>query len=305
MGLEDKLVSDGTVNLESNEICPVSVKLPPFWTHSPAIWFVQAEAQFSLARITIDQSKYNYVVASLPQDVAESIADLLQAPPTSDSYKLIKDTLINRHSLSVEKRLKQLLSDESIGDRKPSEFFRALQRLAGTHKFDDDLIRRIWCQRLPHLIKIALIPQKDETLTRILEVADQIWEAMATENISQMSLNTNSNFSTVPSQPKQLHSNVYQSTSSASNYNDNRYEKMESEIQEIKRMLGNLNVKQRHSRSQSRSRSDRFHSRSSSRKRFDKNGSMCWYHFKFNDKAQKCIKPCTFKSSVISKPSSN
>ena len=34
------------------ELCRVAVRLPPFWTDKPAIWFAQAESQFELAAIT-------------------------------------------------------------------------------------------------------------------------------------------------------------------------------------------------------------------------------------------------------------
>ena len=42
----------------------VTVKIPPFWTHSPTAWFAQAEAQFVLRKITEDDTKYYYIVAA-------------------------------------------------------------------------------------------------------------------------------------------------------------------------------------------------------------------------------------------------
>lgn len=83
----------------------ISLKLPQFWTNSPATWFVQAEAQFSISKISADNNRYYHVLASLPQDVIESIIDFVQAPPEAELYEGIKKLLVQRHSLSEEKRI--------------------------------------------------------------------------------------------------------------------------------------------------------------------------------------------------------
>jgi hypothetical protein len=46
----------------------VSFKLPPFWTSQPQVWFQQAEAQFTIRKISTDETKYAYIVAALDQD---------------------------------------------------------------------------------------------------------------------------------------------------------------------------------------------------------------------------------------------
>lgn len=115
----------------SNEVNAVKVKLPTFWTSSPETWFIQAEVEFSLNKVTNDLTKYNLVVRALPQEVAITITDLLKTRPTVDAYKQIKDKLTEKHSLSLEARIRKLISDEMIGDRKPSEFYRKLVDLAG------------------------------------------------------------------------------------------------------------------------------------------------------------------------------
>ena len=59
----------------------VSVKLPSFWTDSPEVWFIQAEAQSENKRITSYCTKFTHCVAALPQDVACRLLDLIQTPP--------------------------------------------------------------------------------------------------------------------------------------------------------------------------------------------------------------------------------
>lgn len=275
----DQSQGDNDQSIEANA---VRVKLPTFWSNNPITWFIQAEAQFSLGRITIDSSKYYHVVATLPQDVAESISDLLQNPPANNMYAKLKSTLIERHSLSIEARIKKLISGEEIGDKKPSEYFRTLQRLAGnSNTVGSDLLKKLWLGRLPSLISVALVPHKDEELSKVMKVADEIWEAMQSQNISVINQNQSS-----------LQQRV------ASSVSNDELSNLRAEISELKRMVqrNNSNFGRSRDRFRGRDRSASRH-RSHSRKRFNPKGSMCWYHFRFGSEATKCNKPCSFRES--------
>lgn len=266
--------SNSTHNLHASE--SVNIRLPTFWHNSIATWFVQVEAQFTIGRIVSDQKKYNYVVASLPQDVAESLMDIFENPPEIDRYKNLKDTLIQRHSVSIEKRIQQLVTGEEIGDRKPSEFYRHMKMLAGTTATVGDVfIKKLWLSRLPNLISIALIPQSDGDMDLLLSTADKIWEAMP--NSSSVSAIQESSFS-----------------KKSSSADDDRYTRLEREIHSLRDMISSMNFQDRNSRSRSRQGSEtNTRKRSqSNRRKFDRHGSLCWYHFKFGDQATKCVQPC-------------
>lgn len=47
----------------------VAVKVPPFWPDHAEIWLAQVEAQFAVAGITSDTSKFNTVVAAIDSNV--------------------------------------------------------------------------------------------------------------------------------------------------------------------------------------------------------------------------------------------
>ncbi|KFD44850.1 hypothetical protein M513_14273 [Trichuris suis] len=64
----------------------VSVKVPPFWSHSPALWFKRVEAQFQVAHITADETKFNYIVGNLECQVMEQCFDIIYSPPETDKY---------------------------------------------------------------------------------------------------------------------------------------------------------------------------------------------------------------------------
>ena len=62
----------------------VALKLPAFWPENAEVWFAQAEAQFAIKAISVSKTKFYYAVASLPQEVATQILDLIRAPPAGD-----------------------------------------------------------------------------------------------------------------------------------------------------------------------------------------------------------------------------
>lgn len=262
----------------------VNIRLPTFWPNSIATWFIQAEAQFNIGRITSDVKKYNYVVSALPQDIAESLMDIFQNPPQIDLYKNLKDTLIQRNSLSLEKRIRQLISDEEIGDRKPSEFYRYMKQLAGTTgTVGDEFIQKLWISRLPNVINISLIPLSGKGIDVLLSNADKVHEALQNEK---------SVSSIARAIPK--------------NDQNTEISELKAEINALKNMISNIRFNNSNSRSRSRTHSENSHrsnsnARSKSRNRKSSaRGSLCWYHFKFGDHAQKCISPCQRKASSSS-----
>lgn len=291
---------------------PVSLKLqlPPFWSASPTTWFLQAEAQFTVSRVKREGDKYNLVVASLPQEIAESISDFLIRPPTHDQYTELKKVLIDRHSLSLERRVRLLITGQEIGDKKPSDFYRSLKSIAGTSgTVGDALIRKIWQSRLPNLINLALIPHSEEDLDKVLSLADSLYEAMQPDVASVGSTGGKGLANTDRvSNPSRTSAHVdYTPDTSSSYYDSNtsgdRFEGLQRQISELKGMMSEMFRRQ--PRSSFRVSSSRSHSRSRSRSRNRRdtrrsvggNGRLCWYHFKFGNRATKCTEPCAWNQS--------
>jgi len=132
---------DTTEETVNSAVYRVSQRLPPFWPDRPAVWFAQAESQFELAAITRQRTKFNYVVSQLNHQQAAEVEDII-SPPELEPYDRLKAELVRRLSTSREQRVRQLLSHEEMGDRKPSEFLRHLKSLAPD--VPDDFLRTIW-----------------------------------------------------------------------------------------------------------------------------------------------------------------
>ncbi|XP_050512887.1 uncharacterized protein LOC126888580 [Diabrotica virgifera virgifera] len=156
----------------------ISVKIPPFWPNDPEIWFLQVENQFTLANIKSDATKFNYIVANLDTAYILEVRDIIVSPLATERYAKLKSELIKRLSASQQQKIKRLLEHEELGDRRPSQFLRHLQSLAGT-TVPDNIVRSLWLGRLPASTQAILATQAKASLDAVAELADTISEAIA------------------------------------------------------------------------------------------------------------------------------
>ena len=152
-----------------------NIKLPPFWSSDPQIWFAQVEAQFTTRRIVAQQTKFAHVVSALQPEIAQEVRDLLLSPPTDKPYDFLKEQLVKRTSESAQRRLQLLLTEEELGDRKPSQLLRKMRQLLGEHKLEDGILKQLFVQRLPSNVQLILSAASTElTNEKLAELADRI-----------------------------------------------------------------------------------------------------------------------------------
>ena len=167
------------------EITAIALKLPPFWSADPQVWFAQIESQFVTRKITNQDTKFHHIVASLAPEVAVDVRDLIIHKPANDAYDELKDKLISRTTASRTKRLQQLLSAEELGDRKPSQLLRKFEQLLDNTPGDHPLIRELFLQRLlTHVRQLLTATTTDVTsLTELAQMAGKIMD-VSVQNIS-------------------------------------------------------------------------------------------------------------------------
>ncbi|GFT70796.1 transposon Tf2-9 polyprotein [Trichonephila clavipes] len=90
--------------------------------------------------ITDTFTKFNYIVSNLPPEAAAIVRDLIITPDETDPYGAIKAQLIQRTGESSQQEIRKLLTGEELGDRKPSELLRTMNRRAASHN-----VRRSLC----------------------------------------------------------------------------------------------------------------------------------------------------------------
>ncbi|BES92059.1 Hypothetical protein NTJ_04867 [Nesidiocoris tenuis] len=254
----------GRSNDPTTECDRIDMKIPPFWSSKPALWFASLEAQFNLGGITRDITKYWHVVSKLDCEQAAIVEDVITNPPIGNAYDKIKTELVNRLSASQEMKLKQLLESEEIGDRNPSRFLRHLQSLAGQN-VPIALLRTLWIGRLPVNIQTILATQPDTaSLEDLGKLADKINEI-------------------VPTQP------VTAATSSNNQYNDIQ--------QQIAALTEKVEVLTFPNKCKCQKR-QRFRSRSPVKQnQYQKDEDLCYYHRTYGAKAHKCVPPCSYQEN--------
>ena len=67
----------GNQDSDLTAIHAVSLKLPEFWTDDPEVWFVRVEAQFRSRAITLDSTKFDYVVTALDNRTAAEVKAII------------------------------------------------------------------------------------------------------------------------------------------------------------------------------------------------------------------------------------
>ncbi|GFX67756.1 transposon Tf2-6 polyprotein [Trichonephila clavipes] len=150
-----------------------SVKVPPFWEEKPEICFFQVEAQFSIANIKQEETKFNYFVAQLGTKFIENIWDIIQSD--EKKYSCAKNRLLSIFKDSEEKCIKKLLTGISLGDMKPSQLLRKMKSLAvcGVN-ISEKVLRTLWLDKLPDSIKNILVISS-ENLKNLSVMVDKIF----------------------------------------------------------------------------------------------------------------------------------
>ncbi|KAJ0169665.1 hypothetical protein K1T71_014850 [Dendrolimus kikuchii] len=260
------------------ELSRVGVRVPPFYPNRPSLWFLQLESQFALANITTEATKFHYALAHLDPETAAIIEDVITAPGAADKYQKLKNELIKRVSVSREKKIHQLLTNEELGDRKPTQFLRHLKSLAGAD-VPEDFMRSIWTSRLPISTQTIIASQLKLPLDEIAELADRIHEV-------------------VPSRPQiAAASTETPSTSSAPHPLSHQVAVLSQQMQTMMLKMDKMSRQRGRSTTPQRYR----RGRSSSARRSNSNYKRfptCWYHHKFGDKATRCRQPCDFAGNA-------
>lgn len=261
----------GPVSLGENcrstpELARVAFRAPPFWRANAELWFYQLESQFITAGISSDETKFHSVVAAVDTEILTYVSDLVRNPPTTDKYQSLKERITKQFSQSETARIRNLLQEIQLGDKKPSQLLREMRDLASDRLTDDKILSQLWMQRLPiacqQILSVSAGP-----LEALSVIADKIIEVSGTSTV-------------------------------VSEVRNNPTCSLESLQKQISALQGSV---ERLSRERVRKTSSGIGSNSRERKlrspAVAKRYPLCWYHFRYADKARNCNPPCSFKET--------
>lgn len=242
----------------TGEVFRVGVKPPVFCKEQPDLYFIQMESQFAVAGVKADDTKYHHIVSSLEPQYLLQIADIIRNPPPEGKYEAIKRSLIVEYTDSDQRKLRKLIREIELGDLKPSQLLKRMRDLAGD-KISDEALKSLWMERLPETIR-SIISIVDGNSTKMAEQADKMMEMQNFSNVATIQT----------SSPLQV------------------------EIENLRKEVAELRM----SRQDNFHRQDNSHrprNRSAQRNKSKVRFPFCKYHYRYGEKAKKCIEPCQYK----------
>ena len=165
----------------------VALKLPPFWPESAEVWFAQAEAQFNIKGINSSTTKFYHCVASMSQEVASQLLDLIRTPPASEPYEILKARLVKTYALNDYQRFESLVSLPLSGDQKPSHLMNRMLALLPEDYKPGFILRGLFLRRLPADVRAHLL-QEDISDPRALSLkADELYQSHVSSPVNVLS----------------------------------------------------------------------------------------------------------------------
>ncbi|CAE1305659.1 unnamed protein product [Acanthosepion pharaonis] len=264
----------------------IRLEMPAF-NPNVQTWFLQLDAIFQARHVTLQQSKSASVVEKLPAEVAAEVADILTSLPTDKPYETLKQAILHRTGFSEERKIRDLLTNVTIGDSKPSQLLRRMQQLLGDNNISATVFRQMWLDKLPsEMVRILAALTDDVDMQKLTMIADKIADTAPVRQISS----TETVDGLVPDVNQQI-------------------QKLSSELKRISLQLQELQ-KPHESRcdnfTQQRNRGSRSTSRHKYQQRRDHyQHANCWYHESFGARAKKCRPPCSYEKSLPNKHAGN
>lgn len=251
----------------------VSARIPDFWRDEPKLWFIQAEAALNPQKAS-DEARYQIVVSKLGKEALSQVTEILLDPPASGKYEALKTRLCSIYAQSETRQVQKLIGEMELGDQRPSQLLRKMKELA-RGKMTDEALTILWKSHLPNSVSSVLAATESRDIEILATVADKIMESITAKNdISKIDA------------PKQTMDII-------------------EEIRNLGERIKGLetrNSRPRYSNWGRQNYRTRSKDRSTSRRRTPRDPDwLCVYHFRFGQRANRCINPCNWNKQRESK----
>ena len=129
-------------------------------------------------------------VSKLPHEAMLEVREIIFSPPKERPYIRLRNELVKRTSTSQQKKLSQLVHEETLEDSTLSQFPRRLQQLAG-ESHEDGLIHHIFPERLPTEYRNVLVAVSPEVpVEKLANLADNIADLTSHSTASTSNVRT-------------------------------------------------------------------------------------------------------------------
>lgn len=153
-----------------------TIRVPPLKPQKIVFWFSLFERQLAAEGIKDDEEKATALLGCLESEYLERIEDIALYPPATGQYDRLKDELVRSLADSDSERVKRLVENEVMGDRKRSQFYYELKKLESPFA-SEQFVLTLWKNRLPDRIRHVLAVIDDRNVEKLIQAADRLEEA--------------------------------------------------------------------------------------------------------------------------------
>lgn len=148
---------------------------------------------FSASGITSDKQKAATVLTALKPDTNAQLTDAVTSLPSSDRFEYVKRRIIDQFADSQQRKLNRFLSEMPLGDKKPSELFFEMKRVAD-NSVGEAALKGLWTKRLRSFAQ-PVVAASTGTAEEFTKIANSIVDAVSPAHICKLSKESSTDMS--------------------------------------------------------------------------------------------------------------
>ena len=138
-------------------------------------WFVQAELQFRRKGVVVSQTKFDYCIQSMTQEVAVKVLYLIRNPPNNDPYQTLQDWLLRMFALNNYTWAEVIANLPLTGNMQPSTLMSQMLGLLPDGHKPGFFLRAAFLKRLPADVRAHLVHKRTSDPLTLALRADKIF----------------------------------------------------------------------------------------------------------------------------------
>ena len=115
---------------ENIAMAPLTFVLPPYQAGAETSWLKVIEHAFRTYQVTNEDRKIHQLLLALSAEIQGLCTHLLD-PSVNERYAKLLELILSQNQVADSQRLKQLIGEELIGKRSPTQLLHHLSKLQG------------------------------------------------------------------------------------------------------------------------------------------------------------------------------
>ncbi len=146
--------------------------LPPFCTDNAAGWFAHVESHFRAKGVMDERDRFDHTVTVLSKEIIQLCFHAVAHPDDDEPYTVLKEDLLQQHTLTKYQRIKRLLAVGLLSSCRPSQLLAEMMELCPDDKEASCFFMFFFLQRLPTWLSIQLEGDDQDDIRRLATKAD-------------------------------------------------------------------------------------------------------------------------------------